>query len=94
MLYMVIERFEPGRQDEIYRRVREHGRRLPDGLEYVASWVEIGFERCFQVMRCDDPELLFGWIADATDVCRFEVVPVLDSTTVQALMSARGRPPG
>ena len=84
---MIIERFEPGRQEEIYRRVRERGRGLPDGLDYVASWVEVGFDRCFQVMRCDDPELLFGWIADAADLCRFEVVPVLDSARVQELMA-------
>lgn len=86
---MIIERFEPGRQGETYRRLRENGRGCPDGLEYVASWVEVGFERCFQVMRCDDPELLFAWIADAADVCRFEVVPILESARVQALMAAR-----
>lgn len=35
----------------VYRRVREAGRMLPAGLEYVDSWVEPTFARCFQLMR-------------------------------------------
>ncbi len=47
MLFMVIEHFRPGRAAEIYRRFREHGRMAPDGLRYVASWVDLKYERCF-----------------------------------------------
>jgi hypothetical protein len=37
MLYMIIERFREGSAPEIYRRVRDKGRMMPDGLEYVSS---------------------------------------------------------
>jgi hypothetical protein len=33
MLYMVIERFKENAVPEIYRRFREKGRMMPDGLE-------------------------------------------------------------
>ena len=61
MLYMVIERFKPGAAAEIYRRLRKEGRHLVDGLEYVASWVDLDFATCWQIMRTDDRSLLDDW---------------------------------
>src|SRR3954467_1633096 len=54
MLFMVVERFKPGTIPDIYRRLRDEGRSLPDGLTYEGSWIEAGFGRCFQLMACDD----------------------------------------
>ena len=79
MLYMVIERFHPGAAPEIYRRVRDRGRQLPDGLEYVDSWVDLDYARCFQLMRTADPSLFDAWCAAWRDLGDFEVVPVRTS---------------
>jgi Protein of unknown function (DUF3303) len=38
----------------IYKRVRDEGCLLPEGLKYIDSWVEPNFSRCFQLMECDD----------------------------------------
>ena len=80
MLFMVIERF--GGRDSaaaVYRRYRERGRMLPEGLRYLDSWVEPDFGRCFQLMECDDPRLLEEWTARWRDLVEFEVVPVVTS---------------
>src|ERR1700722_493691 len=53
MLFMVVEHFRDNDMIPVYRRLRESGRSLPEGLEYIDSWVEANFSRCFQVMRCD-----------------------------------------
>ncbi len=87
MLYMVIERFRPGQAPAVYRRAREHGRMMPPGLRYVASWVEADFARCFQVMECDDPELLQVWIRAWEDLVDFEVVPVITSAEAAERMA-------
>jgi Protein of unknown function (DUF3303) len=79
MLFMVIERFRGGDAAPVYRRFRERGRMAPDGLRYVDSWVERGFERCFQLMECDDPRLLDEWAAHWQDLVEFEIVPVVTS---------------
>ena len=81
MLFMVIERFEPGRVAEVYRRVRERGRSFPVGLDYVDSWVEAGFGRCFQLMPCDDERLLEQWMRswEGCGIGFEEVVPVVTS---------------
>ena len=54
MLFMVIERFRDRDAKAVYRRFRDQGRMMPDGLEYVGSWIEANFDRCFQLMECDD----------------------------------------
>jgi hypothetical protein len=79
MLYMVIERFNDGAAPEIYRRARERGRLLPPGLEYVDSWVDLEYRRCFQLMRTDDPALFDVWMRAWSDLTSFEVVAVRTS---------------
>lgn len=79
MLFMVIERFRPGRAQEIYRRFRERGRMAPDGLRYISSWVDLRFERCFQVMEADDKTLFAEWTSNWADLVEFEIIPVRTS---------------
>ena len=40
MLFMVVERFRNRDALAVYRRFRDSGRMMPEGLEYVGSWVE------------------------------------------------------
>ena len=89
MLYMVIERFKPGAAPQIYRRMREEGRRAVDGLEYVASWVDLDFATCWQLMRTEDPTLLDAWCAAGNKLVEFEIVPVRTSAEAAAVMAAR-----
>ena len=99
MLFMVIERFRDNDMVPIYRRFRESGRGLPDGLEFVDSWVEANFDRCFQVMRCNDAKLFQQWILHwrGTGVT-MEIVPILSSAetreVVTAYLDAEAKPPG
>jgi hypothetical protein len=75
---MVIEHFTSG-PGPVYARAAEHGRMLPEGLEYVDSWVDERLDRCFQLMETDQPELFERWIAQWQDLAEFEVVGVLAS---------------
>jgi hypothetical protein len=80
MLFMVIEHFRDNDMVPVYRRLRQDGRSLPEGLEYVDSWVETNFSRCFQLMRCDDLRLIQAWILGWRDCgVTFEIVPVVTS---------------
>lgn len=78
MRYMVIEQFAQG-AEPVYERAAERGRMLPPGLEYVDSWVDVSLERCFQLMETDDPALIDAWVAEWSDLVRFEVVPLISS---------------
>ena len=79
MLYMVVEHFKDHDPLPVYRRFRDQGRLAPEGLQYVSSWVDEEFERCFQLMETDDPAKLHEWMEHWSDIVSFEVYPVISS---------------
>lgn len=79
MLFMIVEHFRNGDAVPVYRRFQERGRLAPDGLTYVASWVDARMERCYQIMETDDRALLDQWMANWNDLVDFEVHAVMTS---------------
>ena len=87
MLYLVIERFRPGRAPEVYRRFRDQGRMAPESVRYVSSWVDLEFRRCFQVMEAPSEAELREWTARWDDLVDFEIVPVRTSAEAAAVIA-------
>jgi hypothetical protein len=86
MLYMVVERFKDA--PAIYRRLHEKGRMMPEGLEYVSSWIDVDLKICWQLMRTENEALFQTWIDNWKDLADFEVVPVRTSAEVREMMRA------
>jgi len=85
---MIIERFRDNDMVPIYQRVRDSGRAIPDGLEYIDSWVEPNFSRCFQLMECDDLRLLQAWVLQWRGAgVTFEIVPVVRSAQTREVVA-------
>jgi hypothetical protein len=94
VLFMVIERFRDNDMVPVYQRVRDRGRSLPEGLEYVESWVAADFSRCFQLMRCDDLRLIQAWILEwRGSGVTFEIVPVVTSAEARSVVEPYLEPP-
>jgi len=72
--FMVIENYREGCFDEIYERFHKHGRMLPDGLNFIESWLEKTGERCFQIMETENPESFKMWIKNWEDLVDFEII--------------------
>jgi len=83
---MVIETFG-GNAKAVYRRFRDKGRMMPDGVNFVGSWVTADLQRCFQLMECDDVALLQRWVAEWCDVAGFEIVPVVAGKDTAAALA-------
>ena len=81
--------------------VAEGTGRMPDGKQattvltlgynaekgkYVGSWIEANFDRCFQLMECDDASLLQDWLLNWSDLVECEIVPVVPSAETKALV--------
>ena len=87
MLYMVVERFKDA--PAIYRRLHEKGRMMPEGLEYVSSWIDVDLTICWQLMRSEDESLFQTWIDNWKDLADFEVIPVRTSAEVREMMGGQ-----
>ena len=91
MLYVIIEHFHDGDARPVYDRFRRRGRLAPEGLRYVNSWVTDDLTQCYQVMECDDRELLDTWIAAWADLVDFEVHPVITSAEAASRVPPAGK---
>jgi Protein of unknown function (DUF3303) len=89
MLYMVLERFKTPGAVEIYRRSKDQGRMLPDGLEYVSSWVDLNFTKCFQIMKTADEQLFHQWTNRWKDLVEFEIIPIRTSAEAMQAIGPR-----
>ncbi len=87
MLFMVVERFRNQDAKAVYRRFRDQGRMLPEGLAFVGSWVAADLSRCFQIMECEDVTRLQRWVTAWSDLIEFEIVPVVAGSETAAALS-------
>ena len=87
MLFMVVEHFKQGKTKDIYRRLQEKGRTMPEGLKYIDSWVSASLDRCFQLMECDNPALFQEWILEWDDLAEFEIIPVVHSNQTKQIVN-------
>jgi len=88
MLFMVVERLRNQDAKSIYRRLRDKGRMMPDGLKFVCSFVSADVSRCFQLMECDDVTLFQRWVAEWSDLMEFEIVPVVAGKDTGAALAS------
>lgn len=58
-----------------------------EGLTYIDSWVGPNFNRCFQLIECDDAQVLQEWAKQWQDLVEFEFVPVLRSSDAAATVT-------
>ena len=87
MHYLVIEKFKDA--PAIYQRLDEKGRMMPEGLNYVSSWIDHHLKTCWQIMETADFVLLERWIDNWKDLMEFEIVPVHTSAEVRELMKGK-----
>lgn len=86
MLFMVVEHLKQGKIKDIYRRLAERGRIMPEGLKYVDSWTSASLDRCWQLMECDDPSLFQEWVLQWEDLAEFEIIPVVSSNKTKQIV--------
>jgi hypothetical protein len=84
MLYMVVEHFKDA--PAIYRRLRAQGRMMPNGLNYISSWIDSELKVCYQLMETEDPALFARWTENWDDLMDFKIVPVRTSAETAAMV--------
>jgi hypothetical protein len=90
MLFMVIEHFRNDDLQPVQERFQRQGRMLPEGVDYLASWIDPAKARCYQLMEAPNLEEVRLWTQFWEDLVDFEIVPVLTS---QDYWAQRGQSP-
>ena len=85
MLYMVIEKYK--NKEAVYKRFREKGRMMPEGVSYVNSWVSEDGNTCYQINEAQNEELLYEWSSNWNDVTDFAFIPVINSQEMSDKMA-------
>ena len=62
---------------------------MPEGLEYISSWIDLRFKTCWQLMQTEDLALFDKWITNWRDLADFEIVPVLTSADAVEIMKSK-----
>lgn len=88
MQYMIIEKFKPGKVKELYLRFAEKGRMMPEGVNYINSWINEEVTVCYQLMEAESVYKLNEWIHNWNDLADFELVPVISSAAAKAKILA------
>jgi hypothetical protein len=86
---MIIENFHPGKEKTLYERFDEKGRMLPDGVQYINSWVDEEVKICYQVMESETLNKLNEWISHWNDLADFEIVPLITSAAAKKKVFSR-----
>jgi hypothetical protein len=62
--------------------------RYRPALDYIDSWVEPNFSRCFQLMERDDLRLVQEWVLQWRGAgVAFEIVPVVSSAQTHEIVA-------
>ncbi|HZO94853.1 MAG TPA: DUF3303 family protein [Candidatus Baltobacteraceae bacterium] len=91
MLFLIVERFKSGRERAIHERFTRHGRLMPDGVAYRASWIDPASARCFQIVEAVSRERVEEWTRRWHDLIAFEVIPIEEPAEYWARIA--GAPP-
>ena len=85
---MIIEMFHPDKVEQLYKRLEEKGRQLPEGVHYINSWIDEKITTCYQVMESDTEEKIREWVKHWVDFADFKIVPVITSSEARRRVKA------
>jgi Protein of unknown function (DUF3303) len=78
MLFMSVYSFSPAHRDQAMARFKQSHGAPPAGVTLVGRWHDVGSNRGYTLADTTDPEALFKWAMDWSDLISFDIHPVLD----------------
>ncbi len=79
MLFMTIFTYQPERRNEVIKRRLEKGALVPQGMQVIGEWSDIGGGRVFRLVSVDDPVAAVTAAGAWSDLGKYEIVPVMES---------------
>ncbi len=78
MLFMCIYTYEPKEREAVRKRFIEKGSMVPQGVKLIGEWSVLAGGRMFRLIESDDPMAIAETSAAWVDLCKLEVIPVIE----------------
>ena len=87
MLFMSIITYEPEKRNEMIKRRAERAAIAPPkGAKSIGEWSVIGGGKVFRLVEVEDPKVAVGVAAAWSDLCKIEIIPVMETEEVLKLI--------
>ncbi|MCB0686265.1 MAG: DUF3303 family protein [Saprospiraceae bacterium] len=86
MTFLVIEKFNKDKIKLLYQRLEKEGRLMPEGIEYISSWIDIDITTCYQIVKGANIGQIQEWLTRWAGFAEFEIIPVIDSATASKIV--------
>jgi len=79
MLFMTIFTYQPEKRNEVIKRRLEKGSLVPQGMQVIGEWSDVGGGRVFRLVRVESSIAAVAATGAWSDLGQYEIVPVMDS---------------
>lgn len=83
MLFVGIQTWEPSATEVLTKRMTEKGFPVPEGVELIGLYHDLGGGRSFALLETDDPQALATSSMRWADLLKMEIVPVIQFLEMQ-----------
>jgi len=90
MLFMAIATYEPEKRNEVIKR-RQARKAIepPKGAKRIGEWSVIGGGKVFMLIDVEDPKAGFAASLAWSDLCKIEIIPVMETEEALKLMPSK-----
>lgn len=88
MLYVIHWYIDPGTRDEAYARFKKTGHNAPPEVKIVKALFTLHQNEGWLVVESDDHLPVGKWLHNWSDLCVYEVFPVVDEEGIRAIAYA------
>ncbi len=89
MLFMCIYNFEPKEREAVVKRFIEKGSMIPPGVKLISEWSVLAGGRMFRLIESDDTMAIAETSAAWVDLCKLEVIPVIETKERMKFLSKK-----
>ncbi len=78
MRFILIGTWDPQQQEKVVTKRLENGRLVPKGITILNEWLDASGGRSIWLIEADSARECFKWSLHWSNLCRFEMFPVVE----------------
>jgi len=78
MRFILIGTWDPQQRDEVVNKRMQSGRLAPKGITILYEWLDASGGRSIWLIETDSARECFKWSLNWSNLCRFEIIPVVE----------------